>query len=153
MNSLQSLLIVLCLFIIQYSSCLNTITRIRSIGSLYKVTSNSAIYSSNENSQVEPSEAAVEKSSSGKGFGKPKVVEKVPESEPEVGTKTYDLQAKRGVPEYNIFIRPTNSTDIEWIPVGSMVCNTVVNIDITLILLGYYIIDYSPRPKSLQSCA
>eukprot|EP01038_Epipyxis_sp_PR26KG_P009618 gene9618-12952_t len=28
--------------------------------------------------------------------------------------------AKRGVPEYNIFLRPTNGTDGEWVPVGSM---------------------------------
>ena len=56
-----------------------------------------------------------------KGFGKaiePKPIEDKPT---DVGTKTYELQAKRGVPEYNIFIRPVNGTEIEWLPVGSMV--------------------------------
>lgn len=56
-----------------------------------------------------------------KGFGKPKdntkdnnVVEK------DAGTRTYESQAKRGVPEYNIFMRPSNGTETDWIPVGSM---------------------------------
>lgn len=43
------------------------------------------------------------------------------EEEPkDAGTLTYESQAKRGVPEYNIFLRPANGTDTEWIPVGSM---------------------------------
>ena len=56
-----------------------------------------------------------------KGFGKPKPI---PEAEQEVpidtGSQTYDIQSKRGVPEYNIFLRPYNGTDNEWVPVGSM---------------------------------
>ena len=33
---------------------------------------------------------------------------------------TYEAQQKRGVPEYNIFLRPSNGTEVEWVPVGSM---------------------------------
>lgn len=55
-----------------------------------------------------------------KGFGSVKK-ETAAESETvDEGTKTYQIQAKRGVPEYNIFLRPTNGTDTEWVPVGSM---------------------------------
>ena len=43
------------------------------------------------------------------------------EVEKDAGTKTYEIQAKRGVPEYNIFLRPVNGTEVEWVPVGSMV--------------------------------
>lgn len=58
-----------------------------------------------------------------KGFGTPKpktndnsdeIVEK------DAGTMTYEAQQKRGVPEYNIFMRTTGGGDEEWIPVGSM---------------------------------
>lgn len=53
-----------------------------------------------------------------KGFGPPP---KKKEEEPkDIGTLTYEKQAKRGVPEYNIFIRPTNGSEAEWVPVGSM---------------------------------
>jgi len=54
-----------------------------------------------------------------KGFGavKPKTVEEAPK---DAGTLTYESQAKRGVPEYNIFLRPSNGTEVEWVPVGSM---------------------------------
>ena len=54
-----------------------------------------------------------------KGFGtvKPKVEK---EEEKDAGTMTYEAQAKRGVPEYNIFLRPTNGSEAEWTPVGSM---------------------------------
>lgn len=55
-----------------------------------------------------------------KGFGKP-VEKKVEQAEePDAGTRTYQAQAKRGVPEYNIFLRPGNGTETEWVPVGSM---------------------------------
>lgn len=40
--------------------------------------------------------------------------------EKDAGTLTYEKQAKRGVPEYNIFLRPLNGTEAEWVPVGSM---------------------------------
>ena len=54
-----------------------------------------------------------------KGFGKVKAkVDEVVEKDD--GTKTYESQAKRGVPEYNIFLRPMNGTEEEWVPVGSM---------------------------------
>lgn len=54
-----------------------------------------------------------------KGFGK--VVEKVEKVEEiDAGTRTYTSQAKRGVPEYNVFMRPTNGSETEWVPVGSM---------------------------------
>eukprot|EP01040_Poterioochromonas_malhamensis_P019139 gene19139-22539_t len=53
-----------------------------------------------------------------KGFGKAKPKET--EVEKDIGSITYDNQAKKGVPEYNIFIRPSNGTETEWISVGSM---------------------------------
>lgn len=55
-----------------------------------------------------------------KGFGKAKPKETKPEVEKDIGSITYDNQAKKGVPEYNIFLRPSNGTETEWIPVGSM---------------------------------
>lgn len=55
-----------------------------------------------------------------KGFGKAKQKEPKPEIEKDIGSITYDNQAKKGVPEYNIFLRPSNGTETEWIPVGSM---------------------------------
>ena len=62
-----------------------------------------------------------------KGFGaaKSKVDASVAaEAEKDAGTKTYEIQAKRGVPEYNIFLRPVNGTEVEWVPVGSMVSDS-----------------------------
>lgn len=56
-----------------------------------------------------------------KGFGAPKQKVVVTEEEKDAGTKTYEAQSKRGVPEYNIFMRPLNGTEGEWVPVGSMV--------------------------------
>jgi Family of unknown function (DUF6523) len=57
-----------------------------------------------------------------KGFGAAKTkVDVEAEVEKDAGTKTYEIQAKRGVPEYNIFLRPVNGTEVEWVPVGSMV--------------------------------
>lgn len=56
-----------------------------------------------------------------KGFGKNKIIDKEEESEEmSAGDRTYASQAKRGVPEYNIFIRPKGGEDEEWVPVGSM---------------------------------
>ena len=55
-----------------------------------------------------------------KGFGAPKPKVEQPVEEKDAGTMTYEAQAKRGVPEYNIFLRPTNGTIEEWVPVGSM---------------------------------
>ena len=43
-----------------------------------------------------------------KGFGKIKAKDEVIE-EKDAGTKTYETQAKRGVPEYNIFLRPVKN--------------------------------------------
>lgn len=54
-----------------------------------------------------------------KGFGKPIETIKVTE-EVDAGTKTYEIQSKRGVPEYNVFLRPFNGTETDWVPVGSM---------------------------------
>lgn len=54
-----------------------------------------------------------------KGFGKP-IEKKAEVIVEDAGTRTYASQAKRGVPEYNIFLRPTNGTETEWVPVGSM---------------------------------
>jgi len=55
-----------------------------------------------------------------KGFGAPKIVKKEEEKPKDEGTIVYENQAKRGVPEYNIFLRPKNGTETEWVPVGSM---------------------------------
>jgi hypothetical protein len=68
------------------------------------------------------SEAVPEKPASPakKGFGKVPEPAPVKEAEVDAGTKTYEMQAKRGVPEYNIFIRPANGSETDWIPVGSM---------------------------------
>jgi hypothetical protein len=52
-----------------------------------------------------------------KGFGKPIPKEIKPK---DVNAELYDKQAKKGVPEYNIFLRPMNGSDTEWLPVGSM---------------------------------
>jgi hypothetical protein len=43
-------------------------------------------------------------------------VKTVAEVEKDVGTMTYEAQAKRGIPEYNIFMRPQNGTEGEWVP-------------------------------------
>lgn len=63
--------------------------------------------------------APVPSAPASKGFGTPKVKEEKVD-EKDAGTLTYEAQAKRGVPEYNIFLRPTNGTEEEWVPVGSM---------------------------------
>jgi hypothetical protein len=60
-----------------------------------------------------------------KGFGKAKEVQEKDMPELSAGDKTYASQAKRGVPEYSIFIRPKGENgeeagDEEWVPVGSM---------------------------------
>lgn len=55
-----------------------------------------------------------------KGFGKAKEIIDESEEIKDTGSQTYDIQSRRGVPEYNIFLRPTNGTDGEWVPVGSM---------------------------------
>lgn len=52
-----------------------------------------------------------------KGFGKPKPKVEV---EKDAGTLQYEKQAGRGVPEYNIFLRPSGGSEVEWVPVGSM---------------------------------
>ena len=55
-----------------------------------------------------------------KGFGAPKAKPIVEEAPKDTGTVTYELQSKRGVPEYSIFLRPSNGSETEWLPVGSM---------------------------------
>lgn len=55
-----------------------------------------------------------------KGFGTVKAKVEKEEEPKDAGTMTYESQAKRGVPEYNIFLRPTNGSEAEWTPVGSM---------------------------------
>jgi hypothetical protein len=90
-------------------------------------TSKSVIYS-------EVPEPSGEKS---KGFGAVKKVEQKVE-EKDAGTTTYEAQAKRGVPEYNIFLRPQNGTDAEWVPVGSM----VISESSAVISLAFWFDDY-----------
>ena len=56
-----------------------------------------------------------------KGFGSKKtVVGEDKEVEESAGDRTYASQAKRGVPEYNIFIKTAGGGEEEWVPVGSM---------------------------------
>ena len=114
---------IICSVFIQRSLSFKAISSFHSSRLISKSLSSSALYSSesSESTSSDTSTTAPTK----KGFGKSKLIEKEVE-EPEVGTKTYDAQAKRGVPEYNIFIRPENGTDTEWIPVGSMVCVVLV---------------------------
>ena len=89
-----------------------------------------------------PNPAAAEPSAPAtKGFGAAKV--KVDpavaaEAEKDAGTKTYDIQAKRGVPEYNIFLRPVNGTEVEWVPVGSMVRQATIFSNMFHFLSSFY---------------
>eukprot|EP01031_Cornospumella_fuschlensis_P026330 gene26330-31807_t len=62
-----------------------------------------------------------------KGFGKPPPPKPVVEKD--LGTRTYEQQAQRGVPEYSIFLRPVNGTDEEWLPVGSMTVPRTSSVD------------------------
>ena len=72
------------------------------------------------NTEVVASETAPVAVETGKGFGTKKVVEATEEVEDSAGDRTYASQAKRGVPEYNVFIRTEGGGDEEWVPVGSM---------------------------------
>ena len=110
---------IICSVFIQRGQSLRPILNFYNSKLISKSFGSSALYSS-ESSESTSAPSASTSTPVKKGFGKSKLVEKE-EDVPEVGTKTYDLQAKRGVPEYNIFIRPANGTDTEWIPVGSMV--------------------------------
>lgn len=65
-----------------------------------------------------------------KGFGK--VVEKPKKKEKDIGVITYEQQTARGVPEYNIFIRPVNGTDSEWVSVGSMTIPRDRKVDVAI---------------------
>ena len=93
------------------TSAFTTKSRVFQTVSIRPLTS---IYSSTEDSSGSSIEGTK------KGFGKPKPKEEVVE-EKDAGTKTYEVQSKRGVPEYNIFLRPKNGSEAEWVPVGSMV--------------------------------
>jgi len=86
------------------------------------ILSRSRLFSSESSSSSNSIDGGSNDSSAAtKGFGKKKVPSVVDtEAVKDVGTKTYENQAKRGVPEYNIFLRPVNGTDVEWVPVGSM---------------------------------
>jgi len=75
--------------------------------------------STEQDSSGIPATPAVPAAPASKGFGTKKAKEEVV-AEIDEGTKTYQSQAKRGVPEYNIWLRPTNGTEDEWVPVGSM---------------------------------
>jgi len=76
-------------------------------------------------SPAESSEASAPVSSApaepqSKGFGTKKNPKDSEVVEKDAGTKTYESQSKRGVPEYNVWLRPLNGTEEEWVPVGSM---------------------------------
>ena len=68
------------------------------------------------------SAAVFSEEATGKGFGTPKTAPEEADAsgEKDAGTKTYEAQQKRGIPEYNIFIRTRGGGDEEWVPVGSM---------------------------------
>jgi len=55
-----------------------------------------------------------------KGFGKAPQPNEDATVEKDAGTMTYEAQQKRGVPEYNIFMRTKDGNEREWVPVGSM---------------------------------
>ena len=55
-----------------------------------------------------------------KGFGAPKQAKADEPEEKDAGTMTYEAQQKRGIPEYNIFLRPKGGEATDWVPVGSM---------------------------------
>jgi len=71
-------------------------------------------------SSVGEAEGTFSPPSSMKGFGKIKDKSNDVKEEKDAGTRTYESQSKRGVPEYNIFIRPSNGSETDWVPVGSM---------------------------------
>lgn len=80
---------------------------------------------SSNNDNVVPPPSPPSSEPTKKGFGKVQVkVEQ--EVVKDAGTLSYEAQAKRGVPEYSIFIRPMNGTETEWIPVGSMVYKCII---------------------------
>jgi len=86
------------------------------------VISSIIIHMSDESAATPPAAAPVSSTApASKGFGKK--VEKNVDEEVEVkdaGTLKYERDSKRGVPEYNIFMRPANGEKEDWVPVGSM---------------------------------
>ena len=65
-------------------------------------------------SEEPPAAPAAAVAPASKGFGKKteKVEEEVVKDE---GTKKYERDSKRGVPEYNIFMRPANGEKEDWV--------------------------------------
>lgn len=73
------------------------------------------------NSEVTPAAGDDTSAPATKGFGAPLKKNPAQVEEPkDAGTLKYERDQKRGVPEYNIFMRPTNGTEETWVPVGSM---------------------------------
>ena len=69
-------------------------------------------------SEEPPAAPAAAAAPASKGFGKKteKVEEEVVKDE---GTKKYERDSKRGVPEYNIFMRPANGEKEDWVSHGT----------------------------------
>lgn len=104
--------------------CTLSFTSQKSFLSRTKYVTLSSTSSNNNNENIVPSSSSTPEPTK-KGFGKVQVKVE-PEVIKDAGTVSYEAQAKRGVPEYSIFIRPTNGTETEWIPVGSMVCAYII---------------------------
>ena len=69
-----------------------------------RMTEDSAVPATPESSQAPAS----------KGFGK-KVEKKVEEEVKDAGTLKYERDSKRGIPEYNIFMRPASGEKEDWV--------------------------------------
>merc|ERR1711907_730446 len=66
-----------------------------------------------------PATSGPPKAQASKGFGKT-VEKKLQEEVKDAGTLKYERDSKRGIPEYNIFMRSASGEKEDWVPVGSM---------------------------------
>lgn len=79
----------------------------------------SSIVRMSEESATPPATPEPPKAPASKGFGKK--VEKVVEEEvKDAGTLKYERDMKRGVPEFNIFMRPANGEKEDWVSHGAL---------------------------------
>lgn len=106
------LLFIVSLFLVPKTTAFGLSSRL----STRQVASNSRLYLTTPPAETNEPPAVTQS----KGFGTKKAPKETEVVEKDAGTKTYESQAKRGVPEYNIWLRPINGSDAEWVPVGSM---------------------------------